>query len=177
MGSVSVAKRTYEPKEKVYKTSPERRAKAREQMKERRRRMKEDPEKLAAHREYMREYAKRNAEKLRANNLNLYYKHNLRIRLRKKGIEHTAYVESYINNHDGMCDLCGSRGDGRWGELNIDHCHSTKQFRGMLCSSCNRAIGYFKDNVEVICRAAKYVESNGESERLRKTLTNEYVSG
>lgn len=160
-----------------YKSDPKRREYTLRKQAERRAIINADPELLEKKKEYMREYARKNRDRLREQNLRLYHKHNLRIRLRKKGIDHTPDVENYIKNHNGLCDLCGAPGDGRWGELNIDHCHSTKQFRGMLCSSCNRAIGYLKDNVAVMYRAAKYVESNGESERLRKALPNEYVPG
>nr|BFD85776.1 hypothetical protein StreXyl84_51770 [Streptomyces sp. Xyl84] len=40
----------------------------------------------------------------------------------------------------------------------VDHCHGTGRVRGVLCSSCNAALGQFKDRPDVMRRAAAYVE-------------------
>lgn len=39
-----------------------------------------------------------------------------------------------------------------------DHCHRTKQPRGILCSKCNTAIGLLQENQTIIQRAAQYLE-------------------
>jgi len=36
-------------------------------------------------------------------------------------------------------------------------CHDTGRVRGLLCFSCNSAIGLLQDDSEVIARAARYV--------------------
>lgn len=63
----------------------------------------------------------------------------------------------------GVCAVC--RQDeptvhGRTGgkfALSVDHCHQTGIVRGLLCQKCNRAIGLFGDDPELIQRAAEYL--------------------
>lgn len=40
----------------------------------------------------------------------------------------------------------------------VDHCHTTKIVRGILCSTCNGGLGLFKDNTELLMRAISYLE-------------------
>ncbi|MFJ2293181.1 endonuclease VII domain-containing protein [Streptomyces sp. NPDC087894] len=42
----------------------------------------------------------------------------------------------------------------------VDHCHKTGRVRGVLCFSCNAALGQLKDRPDAIRRAAAYVEGN-----------------
>ena len=39
----------------------------------------------------------------------------------------------------------------------LDHNHQTGEFRGWLCHDCNRALGQFKDSIEILERAIKYL--------------------
>lgn len=36
--------------------------------------------------------------------------------------------------------------------------YSSGKIRGMLCNLCNQGLGHFKDNIEAIERAIKYLE-------------------
>lgn len=40
----------------------------------------------------------------------------------------------------------------------LDHDHDTGAVRGILCCSCNRGIGYLRDNHEIARRAALYLK-------------------
>jgi hypothetical protein len=42
----------------------------------------------------------------------------------------------------------------------LDHCHDTETFRGWLCFHCNSGLGQFKDNLERIKNAVKYLEAH-----------------
>lgn len=41
--------------------------------------------------------------------------------------------------------------------LNLDHNHITGEIRGILCFSCNAAIGLLKDNKDFCLKAAEYL--------------------
>jgi hypothetical protein len=43
-------------------------------------------------------------------------------------------------------------------KLAVDHCHDTGKVRRLLCHNCNRALGLFKDNSDILRKAADYVE-------------------
>ncbi|MFE9609261.1 endonuclease VII domain-containing protein [Streptomyces sp. NPDC006012] len=55
----------------------------------------------------------------------------------------------------GVCCICLAAPPAH-----VDHCHETGRVRGVLCFSCNAALGQFKDQPEVMRRAAAYVEGN-----------------
>ena len=55
------------------------------------------------------------------------------------------------------CCCCGSRTHNGRG-WHIDHDHKTKKFRGILCNNCNLGLGHFKDSVQRLSQAIKYLE-------------------
>jgi hypothetical protein len=57
----------------------------------------------------------------------------------------------------GKCQVCGKDMIGTRRE-HIDHCHATGRVRGLICPSCNRAIGLFRDSPEIAMSAALYLE-------------------
>jgi len=61
------------------------------------------------------------------------------------------------------CQICGSEGFAMQGgdessKLCLDPKHGTDFVRGKLCHNCNRALGLFQDNPELLKVAAKYLE-------------------
>jgi len=58
-----------------------------------------------------------------------------------------------LNDNTGNCEICNNQTS-----LFVDHCHSKKSFRGLLCRSCNLMLGYAKDNIETLLSGAKYLE-------------------
>lgn len=56
----------------------------------------------------------------------------------------------------GCCEICG-----RERALHIDHDHKTGDVRGLLCVSCNTAIGKLGDNVEGVMKAVRYLSKYG----------------
>lgn len=56
------------------------------------------------------------------------------------------------------CDLC----EGAFGRAvpYVDHDHATNKVRGHLCRHCNTGLGMFKDDPELMRKAAAYVEAS-----------------
>lgn len=72
-------------------------------------------------------------------------------------------VEEYdkmFKEQDGKCKICGSTdtGSAQTNNLSVDHDHTTGRVRGLLCSKCNRGIGYLQDNPMFLRAAADYLE-------------------
>jgi hypothetical protein len=56
------------------------------------------------------------------------------------------------------CAICRREDPGDEREWAIDHCHEGNYLRGILCHSCNRGLGAFRDRAEVLKSAANYLE-------------------
>ena len=56
------------------------------------------------------------------------------------------------------CMICGLSFETR--SKLIDHCHVTGVVRGLLCFSCNTALGHFKDDIDVLKSAIRYLENH-----------------
>lgn len=73
--------------------------------------------------------------------------------------------EKMLDDQDGKCKICKSRiSSNRTSRLFVDHCHDSGKVRGLLCSSCNHALGLFKDSPTILKSALKYLEA-GEDYR------------
>ena len=62
-----------------------------------------------------------------------------------------------------VCAICRrpetviNKNPSRVNALSVDHCHLTGDIRGLLCSSCNRGIGYLGEDPNNLNRAARYL--------------------
>jgi hypothetical protein len=81
---------------------------------------------------------------------------------RKKFGVTLAEFEQMLKDQDGRCAICGTtEPSGRISFLcnfHIDHCHKAGNVRGLLCSNCNRGLGYFADNPEFLQKAIEYLK-------------------
>ena len=57
----------------------------------------------------------------------------------------------------GFCFACGVHESELKTKLNLDHCHTTGEFRGWLCGSCNRALGYAGDSATILMKLIEYL--------------------
>jgi hypothetical protein len=83
---------------------------------------------------------------------------SLKKRCARRGIT-PELLMLFLEEQDGKCPLCAVA-IGIMGSA-IDHNHSTGEFRGLLCSQCNRALGMFLDSEVILRRAAEYVKDKG----------------
>jgi hypothetical protein len=74
------------------------------------------------------------------------------------------WYEEQFKKQNYSCAICESKtnkttGDREFWNFSVDHCHDSGKVRGILCNNCNRALGLFQDNPELLKKAANYVES------------------
>jgi len=66
--------------------------------------------------------------------------------------------ERIFAKQKGLCVICEQPETGSKNKkLSADHCHISGVFRGLLCNRCNRAIGLFGDNPDLLDAAASYL--------------------
>jgi hypothetical protein len=104
----------------------------------------------------MREWNRKNPDKARNNEL----KKNHRITLEE--------YNAILAEQGGCCAVCGQRpgsvgsGNRSKGTLAVDHCHTTRTFRGLLCTNCNLGIGSFFEEPKLLENAAAYLKAHRE---------------
>ena len=75
----------------------------------------------------------------------------------------STYKQLWIDQ-DYKCAICGTDGNYRASASNcvplvVDHCHISGNVRGLLCHTCNSALGQFKDSKELLAKAMIYLQA------------------
>lgn len=67
---------------------------------------------------------------------------------------------SMLINQNGKCAICDRLDSGKKANnaFCVDHCHKTGKVRGLLCMPCNRSLGQFNDDSNVLRKAADYID-------------------
>ena len=99
-------------------------------------------------RDYLREWRKQRTDSSRKYMLKAHY-----------GLTPEQYDELY-NAQAGKCKLCNKppKGGPNSQYLVVDHDHTTDKVRGLLCQSCNMAIGLLGDTYEDVQQALDYLK-------------------
>jgi hypothetical protein len=69
----------------------------------------------------------------------------------QRGLPHPTRAEPDV------CEICGKL-PRHFKSLCLDHCHVSNQFRGWLCTSCNKSIGTLGDDIKGLMNAVRYLE-------------------
>lgn len=78
-------------------------------------------------------------------------------RLKKYGLTVEQY-DQMVHSQQGKCKVCGGTEETN---LAVDHCHKTGKVRGLLCRSCNLALGNLKEDVNIMRNLIVYIEKGG----------------
>jgi len=79
------------------------------------------------------------------------------------GITQEEYLEMLKKQNDS-CAICHTKtAGGKNNVWHIDHNHTTGKVRGLLCWACNSGLGQFRDNVQSLTAAIKYLKDNDEN--------------
>lgn len=98
---------------------------------------------------YQNQWASRNRDKTRLASMKSRLKH-------KYKISYDNYLElKRLQNNS--CAICGKHESELEKSLCTDHSHFTGEVRGLLCDRCNKTIGQFEDNVELLQKAIDYL--------------------
>ena len=79
---------------------------------------------------------------------------------RKYGIGVNDYEQMLVAQQGG-CAICGDPAPDE-GNLHVDHDHVSGRVRGLLCVSCNNALGAFRESLDIFQAAANYLDQDEE---------------
>jgi DNA-directed RNA polymerase subunit RPC12/RpoP len=69
-----------------------------------------------------------------------------------------ADFERQLKAQDGKCAICKREITLTTKKAFIDHNHSTKAIRGILCPPCNFILGNCKESIQILLSAIQYLE-------------------
>ena len=93
--------------------------------------------------------------------------HRFKNHLKRYGLTPEEY-HALAASQQELCMICGEPETERHPRqeakrrLSVDHDHSTGKLRGLLCRRCNRALGGFKEDTELMRKAISYLEAARE---------------
>lgn len=99
----------------------------------------------------------RNQQNFKEKNPNYFVEWNLN---KRYGITLDQW-NSLFEQQKGKCAVCGRSQSELNCKFHLDHDHNTGKIRGLLCTSCNIALGDFRvDEVgtDILYRAVEYIE-------------------
>lgn len=102
----------------------------------------------------------------RKNNSNKVKTYQRTSNLRKNFRMEIEDYENLFASQNGVCAICLEpesfihKATGKPARLAVDHSHTTGAVRKLLCKACNNGLGLFKDNPELLIKAAGYLKEH-----------------
>ena len=78
------------------------------------------------------------------------------------GLSKAEYNDLLEEQRHSCAVCCTNEPGGRTNTWHVDHNHTTKAVRGLLCAKCNLLLGHADENVEVLYRAVEYIRKHNE---------------
>lgn len=100
-------------------------------------------------------------ESNKARSRNYMQEHGFKVRLKHRYNITPEQYDALNTQQKGLCAICGNPPRGKMQRLSVDHDHTTGRVRGLLCITCNRALGYF-ENAEWHWSANVYLANHTE---------------
>ena len=75
------------------------------------------------------------------------------------GLDYADFTRM-MEEQNNRCAICGYEETRTAHFLHVDHCHESGKVRALLCGPCNRGMGGFRDNPEILRAAANYLEEH-----------------
>ena len=108
----------------------------------------------AYYREYRERYKKQAKEWMKANPR----KRSIIATCSRVRIKYKDYL-ILAEKQGNVCKICKQPNATKTkSRLCLDHCHKTGKVRGLLCDSCNKGLGNFKDNINLLSNALEYLK-------------------
>lgn len=141
-------------------------------------------EKRESHLLAMRKWTKKNPEKVKKSQKKWTINNKDKIKEKSLKYKYGITLKQYndlLCKQNNKCAICsGENGkNNTWGKsrLSVDHNHKTNEIRGLLCGSCNRAIGLLQENPKIILEAYHYMSSQTSLSRLSATTQIQHENG
>ena len=83
-------------------------------------------------------------------------------RLKQKYSLDESKYDELLKSQDNRCAICQTTQyrKNQNAHFAVDHDHKTGLVRGLLCDTCNRGLGYFKDNIDLLKSAERYLQQS-----------------
>lgn len=86
---------------------------------------------------------------------------------RAHGITLQEYEEK-LAQQKYQCAICKVRLHASGHLTHLDHNHKTGKLRQFLCTNCNRGLGHFQDNYDLLLEAAQYLYTHNQNDELEE---------